>query len=128
MNIIDIVVSDIQASIAFYARLGVDFQVDPTYPEHAAVDLPSGLHLMLNTENFTRTYLPDWTAPTGDARTGLCFNFDSPAAVDATYAELAESGYRGAAKPFDAFWGMRYAVVLDPDSNSVHLYCPLPPG
>lgn len=126
MNIIDIVVSDIQASIAFYAKLGVDFQIDPAYPEHAGVDLPSGLHLMLNTENFTRTYQPDWTKPSGDSRTSLCFGFDSPAGVDAKYAELAEAGHRGAVKPFDAFWGMRYATLLDPDGNSIHLYSPLP--
>jgi predicted lactoylglutathione lyase len=126
MSIIDIVVSDMDASIAFYAKLGVDLKVDPSYPEHAGADLPGGLHLMLDTENFTRSYLPDWSAPSGDSRTILCFGFATPAEVDAKHAELAQAGYRTSAEPFDSFWGMRYATVLDPDANSVHLYSPLP--
>jgi uncharacterized glyoxalase superfamily protein PhnB len=27
--------------------------------------------------------------------------------------------------PFDAFWGQRYATVLDPDGNTVDLFAPL---
>ena len=27
-------------------------------------------------------------------------------------------------EPWDAFWGMRYAIVHDPDGNSVELFCP----
>lgn len=36
-------------------------------------------------------------------------------------AELVAAGYRGVKEPFDAFWGMRYATVLDPDGNGVDL-------
>jgi uncharacterized glyoxalase superfamily protein PhnB len=46
--------------------------------------------------------------------------------VDAKYAELIEAGYRGIAEPSDAFWGMRYATVADPDGNGVDLYATLP--
>ncbi|NUR85156.1 MAG: glyoxalase, partial [Nonomuraea sp.] len=70
------------------------------------------------------TYLPDWEKPTGNARTSLCFAFKTPEGVDAAYDDITGAGYGSAAKPFDAFWGMRYAVVLDPDGNGVHLYCP----
>jgi uncharacterized glyoxalase superfamily protein PhnB len=28
--------------------------------------------------------------------------------------------------PWDAFWGMRYAVVKDPDGNAVDLFAALP--
>jgi uncharacterized glyoxalase superfamily protein PhnB len=28
--------------------------------------------------------------------------------------------------PWDAFWGQRYATVLDPDGNSVDLFAALP--
>ncbi|MGB5655838.1 MAG: glyoxalase, partial [Acidimicrobiia bacterium] len=27
--------------------------------------------------------------------------------------------------PFDAFWGQRYATVLDPDGNGVDLFAPI---
>ncbi|NRQ30414.1 glyoxalase [Nonomuraea sp. NN258] len=126
LNTIDIVVSDMEASIAFYARLGLHFKLDPHTPDHASCDLPNGLHLMLDTESFRTPFLGEWTPPVGGPRTLLCFEFDSPAGVDAGYAELVEAGYRGLVAPFDAFWGMRYATVLDPDGNGVDLYASLP--
>ncbi|MEU0563891.1 VOC family protein [Nonomuraea sp. NPDC005983] len=126
MNTIDIVVSDMDATIAFYARLGLDFKLDPNMPEHAGCDLPGGLHLMLDTEPFRTPFLPGWTAPTGGPRTLLCFEFPVPDEVSAKYTELVEAGYRGLKAPFDAFWGMRYATVLDPAGNGVDLYAALP--
>jgi hypothetical protein len=38
LNTLDIVVTDVAASIAFYRRLGLDFQVDPSYAERAGCD------------------------------------------------------------------------------------------
>ncbi|MFF5259759.1 VOC family protein [Actinomadura viridis] len=126
LNTVDIVVADMQAAIAFYARLGLAFTVDEAYPDHAGCDLPGGLHLMLDTEGFrAATQTEGRTRPSGDPRTFLAFRFDTPAAVDAKYAELTEAGHAGVQEPWDAFWGMRYATVTDPDGNGVDLYCPL---
>ena len=44
------------------------------------------------------------------------------------YEELVGAGYHGELKPWDAFWGQRYAVVHDPDGNGVDLFAPLPVG
>ncbi|MFC4120540.1 VOC family protein [Nonomuraea zeae] len=126
LNTIDLVVSDMDAAIAFYARLGLAFKLDPGTPEHAGCDLPGGLHVMLDTEAFRTPFLPGWSAPAGGPRTLLCFEFEGPADVDAKYAELVEAGHRGIAEPFDAFWGMRCAIVADPDGNGVDLYAVLP--
>jgi catechol 2,3-dioxygenase-like lactoylglutathione lyase family enzyme len=127
LNTIDIVVADLQAAIAFYARLGVDFTVDPAYPDHAGCDLPSGLHLMLDTEKFRASaHTAGWSRPSGDPRNFLAFQFAAPADVDAKYAELTAAGHPGVQEPWNAFWGMRYATVLDPDGNGIDLYCPLP--
>ncbi len=73
LNTIDIVVSDLDASIAFYACLGVEFKLDEHSPEHAGCDLPNGLHAMLDTEGFRTPFLPGWSAPTGGPRTLPCF-------------------------------------------------------
>ncbi|GAA1784392.1 VOC family protein [Actinomadura chokoriensis] len=126
MNVIDILVSDIDAAAAFYRRLGIEFKVDAAYPDHAGCDLPGGLHLMLDTEGFRAPRVDGWTKPSGSPRTFLAFQAPSPADVDAKYTELTEAGYAGVKEPFDAFWGMRYATVLDPDGNGVDLYAPLP--
>jgi hypothetical protein len=39
---------------------------------------------------------------------------------------LVGHGYDGHKLPWDAFWGMRYAVVHDPAGNGVDLFSPLP--
>jgi uncharacterized glyoxalase superfamily protein PhnB len=46
--------------------------------------------------------------------------------VDRTHAELVGAGHRSHKDPWDAPWGQRYAVVLDPDGTSVDLFAPLP--
>jgi catechol 2,3-dioxygenase-like lactoylglutathione lyase family enzyme len=125
MNAIDIIVSDLDATMAFYRRLGLDFEIDPNMPGHASCNPSSGLHLMLDTEDLRGPTLPGWTRPTGGPRTCLAFEFAGPAAVDATYGELTAAGYRGIQEPWDAFWGMRYATVADPDGNGVDLYAGL---
>lgn len=122
MDTIDIVVSDLDAAIAFYRRLGLDFTIDSQTPEHAGCDLPNGLHLMLDTQKFTGQVRPGWVPPVGGPPVYLCFRVDTPADVDRTYAELTGAGYQGSREPWDAFWGMRYATVLDPDGNGVDLY------
>lgn len=126
MNTIDIVVSDLDASIAFYRHLGVDFVIDPHTPEHAGCDPPNGLHLMLDTEGLRGKTIPGWTRPSGSPRNFLAFQFDAPGEVDAMYAHLTGAGYQGLKEPWDAFWGMRYATIADPDGNGIDLYAGLP--
>jgi predicted lactoylglutathione lyase len=126
LNSIDIVVADLNAAMAFYARLGVEFTPDQRTPGHADCLLPNGLHLMLDAEELRSKMTSGWSRTTGGPRTFLAFQFPGPAEVDAKYAELTAVGYRGLTDPWDAFWGMRYATVLDPDGNGVDLYADLP--
>jgi len=80
------------------------------------------MRLAWDTEDVVRSFDPDWTPPSTGDRLGLNFLCDSPADVDAVYAELTGAGYRGHLKPWDATWGQRYAVVLDPDGCGVSLF------
>ncbi|MDQ3164047.1 MAG: VOC family protein, partial [Actinomycetota bacterium] len=45
--------------------------------------------------------------------------------VDEVYARVTAAGFRGEKEPWDAFWGQRYAQLLDPDGVPVDLYAPL---
>jgi uncharacterized glyoxalase superfamily protein PhnB len=126
MNVIDIAVSDLDAAIVFYRRLGLEFQPDANMPtDHAGCDLPTGLHLMLDTDDLRAKTTANWTPP-AVGRTFLAFEFQTPAEVDAKYAELIAAGVVGLQEPWDAFWGMRYATVADPAGNGVDLYANLP--
>jgi uncharacterized glyoxalase superfamily protein PhnB len=45
--------------------------------------------------------------------------------VDDLYADLTAAGYHGRQRPWDAFWGARYAIDEDPDCNPVGLMSPI---
>jgi catechol 2,3-dioxygenase-like lactoylglutathione lyase family enzyme len=127
LNAIGIVVADMAAAIAFYRRLGLEFTAGSD--DHQESELAGGIRLMLDTEESVKPFTSDWTPPSGSPRVAFAFEFDSPAAVDAKYDELVKAGCQASREPWDAFWGQRYASVLDPDGNGVDLYARLPqPG
>ncbi|MEV5527353.1 VOC family protein [Streptomyces prunicolor] len=125
---IGLVVSDMAASVAFYRRLGFGFPEGAEEQPHAEVQLPGGLRLLLDTEDTVRSFHPGWRSPSGSGRAALALLCDDPAEVDRVYAELTGAGHHGELKPWDAFWGQRYAVVHDPDGNGVDLFAPLKPA
>ncbi len=124
LDLIGLVVADMAASLAFYRLLGLDLPAEADTEPHVETVLPGGLRLAWDREDVIKSFHPDWTAPAGSARVSLAFRCESPAEVDAAYAALTAAGYRGIA-PWDAPWGQRYAVVHDPDGNSVDLFSPL---
>ncbi|MBY8866835.1 VOC family protein [Streptomyces sennicomposti] len=122
---VGLVVSDLAAALAFYRRLGLVFPDGAEREPHVEAELPGGLVLALDTEDTVRSFHPAWRPPAGGGRVSLAFRCDSPADVDAVYDELVGAGHHGELKPWDAVWGMRYAVVHDPDGNGVDLFAPL---
>lgn len=125
LDLIGIVVADMPRSLAFYRALGCDIPAEADKEGHVEIALPGGLRLAWDTVEVIRSFAPDWQPPSGGHRMGLAFLCDSPAEVDAMYAQLTAQGYGGHKVPFDAFWGQRYAQVEDPDGNVVDLFAPL---
>jgi catechol 2,3-dioxygenase-like lactoylglutathione lyase family enzyme len=128
LDLIGIVVADMARSLAFYRRLGLDLPADADTEPHVESTLPGGLRLAWDTIETIHSFDPHWAPPTGGHRMGLAFACADPAEVDSTYAALTDAGYESHLEPFDAFWGMRYATVLDPDGNPVDLFANLPPS
>ncbi|MEU9981579.1 VOC family protein [Streptomyces sp. NPDC050856] len=122
LDAIGLVVSDMAASLAFYRRLGLDVPAGADAAPHAEAVLPNGTRILWDTEETVRSFDPEWTRPRGGDRVVLAFRCASPADVDATYEALLAEGHRGRLRPWDAVWGQRYAVVLDPDGSAVQLF------
>ena len=120
LNAIGIVASDLAQSIRFYRLLGIDVPDTPDQG-HIRLSLPNGVRLMLDSEETIRSFRPDWARQTGN-QTALAFQCDSPGAVDELYARVVEAGFQGELEPWDAFWGQRYAQVVDPDGVPIDLY------
>ena len=120
LDFIGIAASDIARSRQFYARLGLHFAEGDDHVEATA----GGIRVGLDTEDVMRSFDPDWS-PSGPGRISIAFRCDSADEVDRVHDELIEAGADRHLEPWDAFWGQRYAVVLDPDGNHVNLFAPL---
>ena len=125
-DMVGMVVADMKRALAFYRLLGLDIPPGQDDEPYVDVTTPNGYRLSWNTEAVIRSFDADWQPPTGGPRVSLAFKCDSPADVDATFATLLASGLGTIHKePWDAVWGMRYAVVLGPDGESVDLFASL---
>jgi catechol 2,3-dioxygenase-like lactoylglutathione lyase family enzyme len=125
---VNLVVHDVPASRAFYARLGLDFgepneQWDAHHISVRHGDDGPPLDVDLDSETFAAR----WNR--GSAGTGaiLGFTVESRDEVDALVAALATDGVPVQQEPYDAFWGARYAVVSDPDGHGVGIMSPIDP-
>jgi uncharacterized glyoxalase superfamily protein PhnB len=121
---IGVVVADMARALAFYRLLGLEFPEGTESEGHAEASV-AGVRLMLDTEETIRSFDPDWQPPAGGHRIALAFRCDSPAEVDETFNRLLDAGASSHKEPWDAFWGMRYAEVKDPDGNIVDLFADL---
>lgn len=126
LDLIGLVVADMARSLAFYRRLGFDLPREADGEPHVEAGPPGGLRFAWDTVETIRSFDPGWTPPAGGHRVSLAFACADPAEVDATFRALVDAGYDGYKEPWDAFWGQRYAIVLDPDGNSVDLFAALP--
>jgi catechol 2,3-dioxygenase-like lactoylglutathione lyase family enzyme len=125
LEAVGIIVDDMARSLAFYRELGIDLPPGADEQPHTDATLAGGLHLMFDTVETIRSFDPEWQPPPeGLHRLELAFRVDSPADVDSTYEKLTSLGYHGHKEPWDAFWGQRYAIVHDPDGNTVSLFSP----
>lgn len=124
LDMIGIVCRSIPESLKFYAMLGLSVEGGEGQP-YVETALPGGIRLSWNDIEMVKSIEPDWKEPTGQ-RMGLAFLCDSPEDVDSRYAAILAAGYAGHKAPWDAFWGQRYAQVVDPDGNIVDLFAPLP--
>jgi len=125
---VGIIVDEMARSLAFYRLLGLDIPEGQEDEPFVEVITPNGYRLSWNSAAMVREIDPDWAPPTKGNRLGLAFKCDSPADVDAVYHRLIGAGYRGHKEPWDAFWGQRYATVLDPDGIGVDLFAPFEVG
>jgi len=117
-----IVTKNMAEAVRFYRLLGVDVP-DPE-GDHLDATIPNGLLLMWDTVELIKRLDPERQEPRGD-RIALAFDCGSPAGVDETHAKVVGAGFRSKEEPYDAFWGERFATVLDPDENPVALFAQL---
>jgi catechol 2,3-dioxygenase-like lactoylglutathione lyase family enzyme len=113
---VNLVVRDMNKSVEFYRRLGVEIPDTSTVwdKHHRSAKTAAGLDFDLDSDAFGG----QWNAGSRPQPV-LGFRVAARETVDRLHDELTAAGYRSQQAPYDAFWGARYAVVEDPDGNAV---------
>lgn len=122
---INIIVRDMQRSLAFYRLLGVSIEAGrgPEWDEwaahHANGVAANGVRVELDSVAFAK----QWNPGLDEAKLGSgvipIFHVSAREEVDRVHARVTAAGHRSHKAPEDAFWGARYAIVEDPDGSSV---------
>ncbi len=123
-DLLGITVQNMAASLRFYRLLGLEIPAGQDDEAHVEVTLPGGFRLAWDSQALMQSLDPNWQSPVGQRMT-LAFKCASPDEVDTLYAAVLAQGYHGHRAPWDAFWGQRYAGVVDPDGNLVDLFAEL---
>jgi catechol 2,3-dioxygenase-like lactoylglutathione lyase family enzyme len=135
-NQINLVCGDMDASIAFYRRLGMEFPEarvwrTPTGGHHAGAAGPSAdraIDFELDSTAFAQCWNTGWKDRIDlRGRIVIGFRLSTREDVDNMFRDMVAAGYRGLQEPYDALWGARYAVIEDPDGIAVGLMSPVSP-
>lgn len=117
--------SDFDRTTTFYRLLGFDFPPHTDSDQHIeAIRRDGEPRLMIDSHALMRELTGrDPTPPSHSAFALLC---PAPAIVDQTAKAIETAGFSVETAPWDAFWGQRYATVVDPDGYRIDLFAPLP--
>ena len=109
LNHVTLLVSDVEASVDFYRRLGLT-QIVANYPDYARFVLPEG--------DATLSVYRVGRSPS-DPSVNLHFEVDD---VGATVRELERAGFEFACPPVDQPFLWREAILVDPDGHRIFIY------
>lgn len=125
LHTISITVKDLGKSLSFYRTLGLAIPEGQDQEHHVEYSDENGYIIDFIPENTMLQTDPNWKAPIGQKRIGLQFSCSSSEEVDSTYQKLIDAGHPSFKEPWDAFWGQRFAQVIDPDGNNVSFFASL---
>jgi catechol 2,3-dioxygenase-like lactoylglutathione lyase family enzyme len=127
LYMLGLIVHDMPRALEFYRRLGLDIPDGSEKRTHVEIKMGSGLTFFLDS-NPVR-WDPGYGAQSGAERddapdrypTILEFYLKEQATLTAKYNELIGFGYQGYREPYETSFGMYFAMVKDPDGNTILL-------
>src|SRR5262245_32459927 len=117
---VGVIVEDMPRAVEFYRRLGVDVPAGAERQEFVEIAM-SGMTFFLSTKEQNARWDPAKTPGAGGYRIILEFYLESPVVLDAKYEELTGLGYASHCAPYDVTPELRFAMVDDPDGNTILL-------
>lgn len=113
LYMVGVMSKDPDKTVEFYRRLGVGFPEGTEGQPHVEAKMKGDLTFFVNSKE----------RPEELANAGVIFEFylKERSLVDAKYAELIGYGYKSFHEPFLTAFGPYFALVNDPDGNTVLL-------
>ena len=132
LYMLGLVVQDMPTALEFYRRLGLAIPDGSEMRSHVEIKMGSGMTFFLDS-NPTR-WDPGFGTQTDSERTNapdrypviLEFYLKEPATLAAKYTELIDFGYQSYREPYRTSFGMYFAMVKDPDGNTILLSADAP--
>jgi catechol 2,3-dioxygenase-like lactoylglutathione lyase family enzyme len=119
--LVGIAVKDMAESLRFYRLLGLEIPEDKDSEPHVEYERGS-VKFAWDTIEILRGVYDEWVEDPVGHRVELAFECGSRDEVDELYRRIVAAGHEGHKEPWDAFWGQRYAIVVDPDGNLLSLF------
>ena len=117
---VGVIVEDMPRAVEFYRRLGLAIAEGSEQQEHVEVKMGE-LTFFLSTKRANARWDPAAREASGGYRIILEFYLETREALDAKYEELTGFGYEGHVAPYDVTPELRFALVNDPDGNTILL-------
>ena len=128
LTTLSLVARDPAATIAFYKLLGLDLEDHSGEGSgdivHVTVRGSKPADLDIDSEPLADIYNAGFRSRASRPFV-IGFSVDSREEVDRIHAAIVAAGHGSHQVPYDAFWGARYAIVVDPDGNDVGIMSPL---
>lgn len=124
-------VRDMQASVDFYRLLELEFDDPFEWPEgsgaqHVEIgDSRLGCYMALDNHPMARLWHAGFEPDRGAGNAVVGLLVDTRDDVDRLCELVSAAGHPVAQEPYDAFFGSRYAIVIDPDGNQVGVKSPI---
>ena len=120
LYMVGLTVRDVDKSAEFYRQLGLAIpDPNPLYP-HVPVKMAGGMTFFMDPRPVPRDD-PELAATLGPYKVLLEFFLPTRAEVDARYNHMIALGHRNYHAPFQTSFGLYFALVDDPDGNTVLL-------
>jgi uncharacterized glyoxalase superfamily protein PhnB len=120
LYMVGVIVADMERAIEFYRRLGIAVPEGSEKHEHVEVKM-GGMTFFLATKGSNARWDPAATSPSGGYRIILEFYLETRKALDAKYEQMTGFGYEAHCAPYDVTPDLRFAMVNDPDGNTILL-------
>lgn len=125
LYMVGVIVEDMGRAVEFYRRLGVAIPEGAESRPHVPVEM-NGLTFFLNTKELNARWDPKRSDGTGGYRIILEFYLESAAELNTKYDEIMGYGYESHVPPYVTPFNMYFAMINDPDGNTILLSSEVP--